>query len=358
MSLKPKALLVMNSGTFADQFDSTRLQRLARTGRPWRYSRGPIHWISPDSPGAWRRWRSSSPAGGFPAHCGAAGADAQAAGRLPLRRNRAQLRQRRTMGARNPGDQRRGRQRHPGRGVHLRLDRPGREEGPRPGQRRPRPSATTGATQRGAASWATSAGSIGVIGFSRIGRRVVQLVQQLQDVTCLVSDPHADPWGRSGRRHGSFRSRNSCRVSDIVTVHAPALPETRHMIGAAELRAMKDHATLINTARGSLVDTTALEVECATGRHHALLDVTEPEPLPADSRAVRPPQRDHHPAHRRFPGNGNPAGCPMPPWTTWNGTCRPGTPRPGGPRGPLPQRLTHTTRRSCGRLNPHLRRTQ
>jgi phosphoglycerate dehydrogenase-like enzyme len=55
------------------------------------------------------------------------------------------------------------------------------------------------------------------------------------------------------------------------------------MIGAAELRAMKDHATLINTARGSLVDTRALEVECATGRIHALLDVTEPEPLPADS---------------------------------------------------------------------------
>ena len=46
---------------------------------------------------------------------------------------------------------------------------------------------------------------------------------------------------------------------------------------------MKDHATLINTARGSLVDTKALEAECATGRIIALLDVTEPEPLPADS---------------------------------------------------------------------------
>jgi phosphoglycerate dehydrogenase-like enzyme len=55
------------------------------------------------------------------------------------------------------------------------------------------------------------------------------------------------------------------------------------MIGAAELQAMKDHATLINTARGSLVDTKALEAECATGRIQALLDVTEPEPLPADS---------------------------------------------------------------------------
>ena len=55
------------------------------------------------------------------------------------------------------------------------------------------------------------------------------------------------------------------------------------MLGAAELGAMKDHATLINTARGSLVDTSALEAECATGRINALLDVTEPEPLPATS---------------------------------------------------------------------------
>lgn len=54
------------------------------------------------------------------------------------------------------------------------------------------------------------------------------------------------------------------------------------MLGAPELRAMKDHATLINTARGSLVDTAALEAECATGRINALLDVTEPEPLPPD----------------------------------------------------------------------------
>jgi phosphoglycerate dehydrogenase-like enzyme len=46
---------------------------------------------------------------------------------------------------------------------------------------------------------------------------------------------------------------------------------------------MKDHATLINTARGSLVDTAALEDACRSGRIQAVLDVTEPEPLPANS---------------------------------------------------------------------------
>lgn len=124
---------------------------------------------------------------------------------------------------------------------------------------------------------------IGVIGFSRIGRRVVRLVQQLQDVTCLVSDPHADPAAVAAAGGKLVSLHELLASSDIVTVHAPALPETRHMIGAAELQAMKDHATLINTARGSLVDTKALEAECATGRIQALLDVTEPEPLPADS---------------------------------------------------------------------------
>jgi phosphoglycerate dehydrogenase-like enzyme len=55
------------------------------------------------------------------------------------------------------------------------------------------------------------------------------------------------------------------------------------MIGSDQLALMPDGATLINTARGSLVDTAALEIECASGRLDAMLDVTDPEPLPAAS---------------------------------------------------------------------------
>lgn len=124
---------------------------------------------------------------------------------------------------------------------------------------------------------------IGVIGFSRIGRRVVTLVQQLQDVTCLVSDPYADPLLVAAAGATLVPLEELLASSDVVTIHAPDLPETHNMISTAELALMKDHATLINTARGALVDTSALEVECATGRIHALLDVTHPEPLPADS---------------------------------------------------------------------------
>jgi phosphoglycerate dehydrogenase-like enzyme len=70
---------------------------------------------------------------------------------------------------------------------------------------------------------------------------------------------------------------------DAVSLHAPALPATFHMVGAAQLRLLRDGAALINTARGQLVDHDALYEECRTGRISAALDVTDPEPLPADS---------------------------------------------------------------------------
>ena len=73
------------------------------------------------------------------------------------------------------------------------------------------------------------------------------------------------------------------RTCDVVSVHAPANPQTYRLIGAGQLALMRDGATLINTARGSLVDTSALIEHLRAGRLYAVLDVTEPEPLPADS---------------------------------------------------------------------------
>lgn len=125
--------------------------------------------------------------------------------------------------------------------------------------------------------------TIGVIGFSRVGRRVVKLMMQLQDAECLVVDPYADPREVADAGGRLVTLEEMLPVADVVTIHAPELPQTRHMIGADQLAAMKDHATLINTARGSLVDTKALEEACRHGRIQAVLDVTEPEPLPADS---------------------------------------------------------------------------
>lgn len=70
---------------------------------------------------------------------------------------------------------------------------------------------------------------------------------------------------------------------DWIVISVPATPETEGMIGAAELAAMKSSAVLVNVARGSVVDQQALMDALESGRiEGALLDVTTPEPLPAD----------------------------------------------------------------------------
>ncbi|MFT4122415.1 MAG: hydroxyacid dehydrogenase [Microbacteriaceae bacterium] len=125
--------------------------------------------------------------------------------------------------------------------------------------------------------------TIGIVGFSQVGRRVVKLVQSLSSVTCLVADPYADAdeVARSGARLVALDAL--LPMVDTLSLHAPATAETYRLIGAPELACLKDHATVINTARGSLIDTAALEAECVAGRLHAVLDVTDPEPLPDDS---------------------------------------------------------------------------
>jgi phosphoglycerate dehydrogenase-like enzyme len=73
------------------------------------------------------------------------------------------------------------------------------------------------------------------------------------------------------------------READVVSIHTPLTPETRHAVGAAELTAMKPGAILVNTARGPLVDTVALAHALRDARlGGAGLDVYEEAPLPAD----------------------------------------------------------------------------
>nr|QEO73826.1 dehydrogenase [uncultured bacterium] len=125
--------------------------------------------------------------------------------------------------------------------------------------------------------------TIVLVGFSRVGRRVVDLLCQLDIGRVVVVDPVVDPAEvrASGAEHATLAE--ALPQADVLSLHAPALPETRHLIGAAELAALPPWATLINTARGSLVDTVALERACTSGTLHAILDVTDPEPLPASS---------------------------------------------------------------------------
>jgi phosphoglycerate dehydrogenase-like enzyme len=125
--------------------------------------------------------------------------------------------------------------------------------------------------------------TIGIIGFSRTGRRVVELLRVLDTAAVLVHDPYADAAAVAAEGAQLVELDELLTRSEILSLHLPELPQTRHAIGARELALLPDGATIINTARGSVIDTLALERECVTGRLSAILDVTDPDPLPVGS---------------------------------------------------------------------------
>ncbi len=123
-----------------------------------------------------------------------------------------------------------------------------------------------------------SAGAtLGIMGFGRIGKAVAKRAQAF-DMNVVAT-------GRS-RMPGSVEdgvtfvdTATLLAESDVVSVHTPLVPETRHLIDADALRAMKPTAYLINTARGGVVDESALIAALHEGRiRGAALDVFEGEP--------------------------------------------------------------------------------
>ncbi|MDF9814683.1 hydroxyacid dehydrogenase [Streptomyces sp. SPB162] len=123
--------------------------------------------------------------------------------------------------------------------------------------------------------------TIGVIGASRIGRGVIgRLTSASAGYRVLLADPYVSPATAAELGVQLVELDELCRSSDVVTVHAPDLPETHHLLDTRRLALLRDGAALINTARGRLIDTDALLRECSTGRLDAYLDVSEPEPLP------------------------------------------------------------------------------
>jgi lactate dehydrogenase-like 2-hydroxyacid dehydrogenase len=112
--------------------------------------------------------------------------------------------------------------------------------------------------------------TVAIVGGGRIGSAVAR---RLEGFGCEVEIV--------GRGRGGLE--RALEGADFVTLHTPLTDETRGLIGEAELRTMKPTAYLVNTARGPIVDTAALERALREGWiAGAALDVTDPEPLPAD----------------------------------------------------------------------------
>jgi glyoxylate reductase len=128
-----------------------------------------------------------------------------------------------------------------------------------------------------------SGASFGVVGLGRIGRRYAELVAPLAGRILFTS---RSPRPEAERELGAQRVglAQLLEGADVISLHVPASPETNGLIGRDELRAMKREAILVNTARGSLVDASALASALRDGEiGGAGLDVYEDEPgVPAE----------------------------------------------------------------------------
>lgn len=119
--------------------------------------------------------------------------------------------------------------------------------------------------------------TIGVIGAGRAGRHYIKLMKNF-DVDILLYDPTVDEQQAQEMGVQKVELEELLKRSDVVSIHAPSIPETYHMINRETLMLMKDDAIIINTARGSLIDEEALVEELRKGRLFACIDVTDPEP--------------------------------------------------------------------------------
>lgn len=119
-------------------------------------------------------------------------------------------------------------------------------------------------------------GRIGLIGLGTIARRLLDMLAPF-NCSVFVYDPYASKEMLHRWPFAELCDFATAMSQPVVSIHAAQTPETYHMIDANALRLMPDDGILINSARGSLVDTEALLAELRVGRLYAVLDVYEQE---------------------------------------------------------------------------------
>jgi len=132
--------------------------------------------------------------------------------------------------------------------------------------------------------------TLGIIGLGRIGQAFARRARGF-DMKIIYSSrrrkPHAE--AELGAEYAGLD--NLLARSDFVSLHTPLTPETLHLLNAERLGRMKEGSVLVNTARGKVVDTTALLEALSDGPLFAAgLDVTDPEPLPSNHPLLQHPR--------------------------------------------------------------------
>lgn len=123
--------------------------------------------------------------------------------------------------------------------------------------------------------------TVGILSASLIGRRVIDLLRPY-DFRVLLHDPYVSPEEAAALGVPLVGIEELFTESDVVSVHTPLLPATVGLVNRELITSMRHDAVLINTARGAVVDQDALADAARKGRVRAVLDVTDPEVLPAD----------------------------------------------------------------------------
>ena len=123
--------------------------------------------------------------------------------------------------------------------------------------------------------------TVGLVSYSTVAREVIRLLRPFR-THILVYDPFLPLQEARRMRLKPVDLETLFRESHIVSVHTPLLPETVGLIRREHLRLLRENSVLVNTSRGKVIDHDALLEEARTGRFVAVLDVTDPEPLPPD----------------------------------------------------------------------------
>jgi phosphoglycerate dehydrogenase-like enzyme len=119
-----------------------------------------------------------------------------------------------------------------------------------------------------------------LVGYGGVGKAVEARLLPFETEVTRMASRERDHNG--GKIFGIDSLYEQLPLHDIVVVSVPLSGQTRHLVDAKFLSAMPDGALLVNVARGPVADTEALLAETSSGRLRAALDVTDPEPLPAD----------------------------------------------------------------------------